>query len=496
MRRPSAQFVLSIEEELLTAVEGCGDPMELAHAVGRLFAAMRELAPSLSGGGGFFNGYGRVYCDVGGHVELSAPESDCPYRLALLVERQHELAARAVEALLPSHGSVVLANCNHNGVVDRQDATWGTHENYMVERPPSKLSPLVVPFLATRVFAGAGAIRHPTGDFLASSRAEFMDLTVGGGTTHSRAIFSTAREEHLMGGRPARYRLHLIVGDGHRSHFNLALQVGATALALKAAIHDRELPESLQRRLGTPLGGCSLALLQTLNLLALPGERPLVRPLATDIQEIYLDAARRTAARLDAAPAWVPRILEDWQATLDAYRRDDRAWLAARLDAFAKYELFSAVLADAGASWESLSTRKDLFDELALLDQSYHEFPDPASVFARLEKANLLRHRVGPRVGPGEEAEPFVPEVGTRARARARFIAANAREADLFCDWDRVVDVKHNRHRKLTNPFATEYGPWERHRASFFPGAFRAPDPEDELDLEEEIPLDEESRVF
>jgi hypothetical protein len=489
MKKPNALFVLSIEEELLTAVEGCLDPSVLARVVRRLFRKMMELAPSLPGAGGFFNGYGRVYCDVGGHVELSALESDCPYRLALLVARQHELAARAAAAARPAEGTVVLANCNHNGVVDRRDATWGTHENHLVEKAPQKLAPLVVPFLATRIFAGAGAIRYPTGDFVASARAEFMDLTFGGGTTHTRAIFSTAREEHLMGPRPQGFRLHLIVGDGHRSQFNLALQAGATALALKAATHDRELEGRLERRLGTRLGGCSLDLLRELNLLARPGDPPRVRSLATDVQETYLDAARRTAARLEETPSWVPRILEDWQATLDAYRRGDREWLATRLDAFAKYEFFSAVLADAGASWGDLPGRGALFDELALQEQSYHELSDPRSVFARLEEAQLVRHAVGERIGPGEEAEPFVPEVATRAKARARFIAANAREVDFLVDWDRVVDLKGGRQRLLTDPFATEYGPWEGYRFPAIPGMPLPQDLDDDPSGDEESPF-------
>ncbi len=95
------------------------------------------------------------------------------------------------------------------------------------------------------------------------------------------------------------------------------------------------------------------------------------------------------------------------------------ALLAARFDTFAKYEFYSAVLQDAGHNWESLQDSKDMFCELALLDQSYHEFCNPTSVFARLESAELLQHRVGPQVLPGAEAEPFVPETSTRARVRA-----------------------------------------------------------------------------
>ena len=54
------------------------------------------------------------------------------------------------------------------------------------------------------------------------------------------------------------------------------------------------------------------------------------------------------------------RTLGDWAATLDAYERNDRAWLAERLDAFTKWELFSAALAESGRSWKDLRTNQQV----------------------------------------------------------------------------------------------------------------------------------------
>lgn|GEM_PF-3615495 len=48
-----------------------------------------------------------------------------------------------------------------------------------------------------------------------------------------------------MGPKPNCFRYHQILGDGHRNHFNLALQFWATALALKAAIYDKKLPAEI-----------------------------------------------------------------------------------------------------------------------------------------------------------------------------------------------------------------------------------------------------------
>jgi hypothetical protein len=108
-----------------------------------------------------------------------------------------------------------------------------------------------------------------------------------------------------------------------------------------------------------------------------------------------------------------------------------------------------------------LQGRRELFDELALLDQGYHDFCDPDSLFARLQRGGQLEHRVGPRIEPGSEPEPFVPETGTRARARARFIREHAPGNGLRMDWSCVQDVPGSRLRRLCDPLAADYGPWE-----------------------------------
>jgi tetratricopeptide (TPR) repeat protein len=179
-------------------------------------------------------------------------------------------------------------------------------------------------------------------------------------------------------------------------------------------------------------------------------------------QRIYLAAARRYADRISDPPAWIARALNDWQDTLDAYERLDRSWLAAHLDAFAKYELFTAVLHESGHTWKDLPAKKELFHELALLDQSYHEFCNPKSVFTRLESAGVLNHRVGPQVLPGQETDPFIPETSTRAQPRARFIREHQGCTEFMIDWSYVVDRKRQLRRQLDDPFAQQFGPWQK----------------------------------
>jgi hypothetical protein len=451
-----AEFLMSTEEECLTATPAAPD--RVAQAMDALLQILPSLAPSLAGPTGIFNGYGRVYVDSG-HIELALAESDSPYLLALLVERQHRLVAAARDRLASQGVDLLLANNNHSGLLQRGTPVWGAHENYLVEQHPTQFTERVLPFLVTRFYAGAGGIEYPTGNFLSAVRPLFMQEVTGGNTTSSRAVHSTCREEHHMGPNPNRYRYHCILGDGHRSQFNLALQFGATALALKAIIFDPELPRELQR-LDTFRGGDWLGVLQRFNVLQPAGAELRIDPLAVRVQRVYWNAAQRYVDRFPAAPDWVSRLLKDWDDTLAAAERLDRTWLAARLDAFAKYEFHSSILANEGLTWADLPRRPQMFADLALLDHSYHNFCDANSVFNLLEQQRLLDHRVGPRVTPGEETEPFVPECATRARTRARFIKQHAGQFQLMMDWSWVWDPNENRVASLEHPFAADFDPW------------------------------------
>jgi proteasome accessory factor A len=451
-------FLMGIETECLTAVAPCDG--EWGAVVAAFLTEMRRSAPSLAGPGGFFNGYGRVYLDGNRHLELASAECDSPYTLAAVVARQQALAARAVAALKERRNiELILANNNHSGRLSDGAPTWGAHENYLVAAPPEDLADQMLPFLVSRVYGGAGGLWHPTGVFLAGVRVVFLQTDVGGGTTQHRAVFSTARQEHLQGTRPAGFRCHLILGDGHRSHFNLALHYGATTLVLAAVQHDPACIHPLPRLAGVDQRRFWLTAARHFNRLAELGEPPRVTPLAIEVQRFYLDRARRFAETLRPHP-WADRLLTDWELTLDKMAAGDYDWLAARLDAWIKHRLFGQWLRAHGRSWHDLARRPHLFNGLVLLDQNYHEFANPDSVFDHADRADLLAHRVGPIVAPGSEAEPFTPETPTRARARARFLRTNDGDSNLEVDWASVHDRRGDRCRWLSDPFATEYGPW------------------------------------
>ena len=453
----SSRCLFSIEQECQTTVEATDGAAQISEALDRFLEIFGRLAPSLPGDGGLFNAYGRVYVDINHHLEFSAIECDSPYVLAQMVETQYQLATRATAKLERSGWKLLLVNNNHSGLLRTRTAFWGTHENYLIDGPAQDLAELTLPFLVTRLYGGAGGVLFPTAEFLAGTRPLAMELPTGGHTTGNRAIYSTCREEHHMGPDPSQRRLHLILGDGHRSQFNLALQLGATSLALKAIQSDPELEGQLQDVTLQRRGESWVGTLQRLNKLASPGQPPRVDPSVVEVQRIYLDAARRSVAAMSDPQDWMPRILEDWQSTLDAYERSDRPWLASRLDAFTKYEFYSHFLEDRGSSWAELVDDVEALSTLGLLDHDYHSISEPKSAFSDLEYRGLLSQRVGDPIEPGSEEEPYVPDVGTRARARARFIREHSNRSDLIMTWDRVFERSSQRVRTLFDPFAKAY---------------------------------------
>lgn len=453
------RFLFSMEQECLTIVEGTDEEGALLVAIHAFLSQVRKLVPNVLGAGGLFTGYGRLYEDCG-HVEYALAECDSPVTLAAMNESMQQVCWQAIQAVREAGTPLRLVANNHGGLLARTSPTWGTHENYLVERHPSEFTELILPFLVTRLYAGSGGLRFPTGQFVASVRAEFLTLATGGGTTRQRAIHSTSREEHLSAAGNG-FRYHLLGMDGHRSQFNLGLCMGATALTLKALVRDRELPAALAALAGRlPLGGRWTRTLQKFNRLGSACEAPRVDPLVIEVQRIYLDAARRTVDAMDAPPAWTAQTLTDWQDTLDALARMDREWLATRLDAFTKFELYAAHYAETGLVGTTLRRNGPAFAHLALLDHSYHEFESPESAFESAVNAGLVDHRLVERVPPGAEPEPWVPEVSTRARARARFIHEHREARGLTMDWSLVTDRESMRLRKLNAPFDTEYTDW------------------------------------
>lgn len=355
----AADILMSSDFECLTAVEGDCDCEANGVAAQAFVRAVGRLVPSLPGPSGIFSAYGRVYIECGDHVELALRECSSPYEFALVVEQVNQLAAQATTALAEQGTRLLLTNNVHDGLLCKSNPLiWGCHENQLVSRHPRSFAFELLPFLSTRICGGAGGIEYPSGDFLAGVRANFMTLDIGGGTTHERALFSTSRDEHHMGENPSRFRLHLILGDGHRSQFNWSLHYGTTAMALKAIDFDRQLVDRLPPLPASGNNKPWVKITRRYNRLAAAGEPPRVDPLIVTVQRAYLDGARRWTDSLADPPDWMGRLLDDWEATLSAFERNDQEWLSQRLDPWIKHALFTEVLKQLGHCWRDVPGNK------------------------------------------------------------------------------------------------------------------------------------------
>ncbi|MCA9032084.1 MAG: proteasome accessory factor PafA2 family protein, partial [Planctomycetaceae bacterium] len=416
---------------------------------------MSRLAPSLPGAAGFFNPYGRVYLD-GAHLELAAAECASPFALVNVIAAQQDLAAQAVRRLRKRGREVLLANCNHSGLLTDSAPTWGSHGNYLVSEHPMQLAERLLPFLVTRVYAGAGGLAWPSGEYVAGVRLRFLKAETGGDTMQQRAIHSTARDEPLTT-QPQRYgwRYHTVLGDGLRSHFSQLLRFGVTALVLQAIT---QFPQAL-KSLPVPRGaewqpGFWLHTLAYFNRLAITSEGLKAEPLAVEVQRVYLELVDRFLNADSNPPLWTRQVVTVWESTLDALERQDHAWLAARLDPWIKFDLFSEYLMTHGSDWECVRSNHDLAYGLALLNQDYHDFTSPSSPFSEREQAGRLCHEVMTVTPPGSEPEPYVPDCGTRANARARFLSQHPHERHLTADWTQVTGIGGQVLLNLDDPFA------------------------------------------
>jgi hypothetical protein len=443
-----ATTLMSVEQECLTVVRNAPPGVGFLEVVARFLHALSRQAPSLPGSSGLFNPYGRVYLD-GHHLEFAAAECSSPYDVPWLLERQQQLAALVTAELRHQGIDLLLAANNHSGALEPGASTWGTHENYLVRKPPADLADLLLPFLVTRIYAGSGGVVAATGEYVASVRLCFLETDVGGGTVSRRALFSLARNESHLPPRSGLERCHLILGDGHRSWFSWALHLGTTALVLHVLERQPALVRTLPRLPSLSQARFWLQAAATYNRLAKPGQPLSVHPLALEVQRYYLDLVRRG---LDADIPWANRLLNDWQTVLDRIQANDTDWLQARLDPWIKFHLLSSWLESQGATWEEVARRPTLRSGLVLLQQSYHDFTSPENLFAQWEASSDAAHRY--EVQGWQDPHP--PALGTRADARARFLRAHADEP-LMMDWTSVEDASQGRTWLLLDPFAREY---------------------------------------
>ena len=176
----------------------------------------------------------RLYVDHA-HPEYSSPEVTNPLDAVRWDRAGERVMLASVRALASTAALPDVALYKNN--VDGKGATYGTHENYLVDRavPFHDLAARLIPFLVTRqVFTGAGRVglgqRGEEPGFQLSQRADYMEAEIGLETTLRRPIINTRDEPHAD---PDRWRrLHVIIGDANMLEVATYLKLGTTSLVL------------------------------------------------------------------------------------------------------------------------------------------------------------------------------------------------------------------------------------------------------------------------
>ncbi|HAN90586.1 MAG: proteasome accessory factor PafA2 family protein [Nitrospira sp.] len=331
------------------------------------------------GNGGFLTNAGRIYLDMG-HLEYASPECTTLADLVASDRAGDRIIQDAVRALgLDETVSLIKNNIDHE-----TDATFGSHENYLVTRqfPFSRrgLGPLVT-FLVTRqVFTGAGRIGcasdpnewvqvgglilHRPGlrdaqdrsivPFQISQRADYIVNDFFEWVQHNRAIVNT-RDEPLAD--PNQYRrIHLLCGDSNMAEYATALKMGTTGLVLQL-IEAGQAPRGL---------GIHEPVEALQDISRDPDRRWIVRlesgqsMSAIDIQEQFLAAAQRHCKGQDEETDWV---LEQWESVLTDLRGGYEK-LVGRIDWASKLWLLETYREAEQCAWDD--------PMLKSLDLEYH----------------------------------------------------------------------------------------------------------------------------
>jgi proteasome accessory factor A len=378
------------------------------------------------GNGGFLTNAGRVYLDMG-HLEYASPECTT---LADLIASDRA-GDRIIQGAVTDLGLEETVSVIKNNIDHETDATFGSHENYLVSRqfPFSRrgLAPLVT-FLVTRqIFTGSGRIGCATDPnewvqigglllhrpglrdarnrvmlpYQISQRADFIVNDFFEWVQHNRAIVNT-RDEPLAD--PNQYRrIHLLCGDSNMAEYATALKMGTTGLVLQL-IEAGQAPSGLA--ISDPVDA-----LQDISrdpdrtwIVQVESGRSMS---AIDIQEQFWTAADRHCRGQDEESDWV---LDEWAAVLAALRGDYQA-LVGRVDWASKLWLLETYREAEGVEWTDAVLKS--------LDLEYHNLHPAKGLFYGLEEEGRAPRLTTERVVKLAEDHP--PK-NTRAFGRGELI--------------------------------------------------------------------------
>jgi len=375
----------------------------------------------------------RLYVDHA-HPEYSSPEVTNP-RDGVVWDVAGErvmLAATRRLAQVPGAEAVLYKNN-----VDGKGASYGTHENYLVDRALAfgTLVDVLTPFLVTRqVFTGSGRVGlGATGDepgFQLSQRADYIEAEVGLETTLRRPIVNTRDEPHAD--RTRWRRLHLIIGDANHLEVATYLKLGTTSLVLWVAEHLDELAatgadvrdELAALRLAEPVAAVrrvsrDLTLASPLDL------ADGTTATALEIQRRYARVVGRALAAL-GSDADSDAVLQRWDSVLERLA-EDPGRCAREVEWVAKLRLLERMRARDGLAWDH--------PRLHTLDLQWSDVRPERGIYHRLVASGAVE-----RLTTDEEVERAVhhPPTDTRAWFRGEVMERYPAEISA-ASWDSVI---------------------------------------------------------
>lgn len=374
----------------------------------------------------------RLYVDHA-HPEYSSPEVTTPLDAVRWDKAGEHVMLRAVRLLTasPTMPDVVLYKNN----VDGKGASYGTHENYLVDRsvPFEDLVAVLTPFLVTRqVFTGAGRVglgqAGQQAGFQLSQRADYIEAEVGLETTLRRPIVNTRDEPHAD--RTRWRRLHLIIGDATLLEVATYLRLGSTSLVLWLAEHAEEHADLVDRLVGLRLSDPVAAVQEVSRDLTLTRRLELAdgrRMTALEIQRAYLDAVvAALGASADAPDEPTAAVLDRWGSVLDRLAQDP-ALCAREVEWVAKLRLLEGMRSRDRLPWDH--------PRLAAMDIQWSDVRPERGLYHRLLAAGAVE-----RLVPEDAAEAAVtdPPSDTRAYFRGTVVRRFGDQVRA-ASWDSVV---------------------------------------------------------
>ena len=393
------------------------------------------------GNGGFlFNG-GRIYIDMG-HIEYCTPEC---VSLVDVVRYDRAGDLLLLEALkgLQLQGKVHFFR---NNIDHHTHATFGCHENYLLDRRAPLTEKNVLSLLAFQtlrvLFAGSGRVgsaqyyvlddglspRMDFTPFQISQRADFIEAEFYEWVQHNRSIVNT-RDEPLAD--PTRYRrLHVLHGDTNVMPSALFLKTGATSLILDLLEEDALPAIALDDAVDT---------LRDLSRQIRPPWR--VRTIegaevdAVELLHRFFECAKENFHHRDEE---TEVVLTLWESVLECLngRRDE---LIGTIDWIGKKYLLEEFIATEGIGWS---------DEcLAAQDLEYHHIDPERSYGLALADCDGIW---APRDLQGVLT---VPPTNSRASIRSAFMQElKDEDRSYLVNWDRI-EVPDCRVHHLTDPY-------------------------------------------